>query len=205
MRGEFGSDSASVNSCSDNISSQNNDCNCANAQINEISIDSFIEEDELRDGFTYKISEKLSHAQVDSYYKPIKSFAKSTNSLFTKSKLQLDSLGNGSEKNEELKLNLGDSSQFILDESQKFYRKKDEKETSQVKQESTQMKPVRFNTCNLINSSMDRLQKEDYKATKHIKISCQKIIFEYENSDSEEKEGSSTSLPSFDANYSSRK
>lgn len=208
MKGEFESDSVSINSCSDDLSSENNDWKSACVKKNDIDIDSVIGDDELRDEFPYKISEKLSHAQVDSYYKPIKSLSKSTNILLTKSKIQFDNLNHsGSKMNEELKLELSDKSQFILDESKKFYRKKEESEITSIQEDlNIQMKPLRFNTCNVINSSMDRLnKKEENEQLKRIKISCQKIIFEYENSDSEDIDGSSTSLPSNEAYKNSQK
>lgn len=201
MKGDIESDSISVNSISDYLSSQNNDLKSAHNQTNEIDIDFIAEEDKLLEGFSYKLSEKLSNAQVDSYFKPIKSIAKSTNTLCTTSKLQLDNLGS-TQKNEELRLNLGKESHFILDESKRFYRKKEEADAQQNASMS-QMKPVRFNTCNLINnnSGIDRFNKEnEVEQSKHIKINCQKIIFEYENSDSEDNDCSSTTLPSFDVN-----
>ena len=120
----------------------------------------------------------------------MKTYAKSTNALITNTRLQLDDSQILSVREEQLNLELGKNSQFELDESNLFYRKKKTIEVTE-----SQMKPFRFNTCNVINSSGDHLCKEnEFNISRRVTISCKKVIFEYEKSGSEDE--SSTNMPS---------
>lgn len=196
-------DSFSVNNCSDEGSSQIADWKSALIRNNDIEID--LEEGEkcendLQKEFPYKISKKLSRAVVDLVYKSYKVYAKSTNLLYTKSILDLEEF-ESKPRNEELRLDLGQASQFVLDESRKFYKKKEVNEDSGLIA-TEQMKPLRFNTCNIINSNADRLNlNKEVEKARRIKISCQKIIFEYDNSDSENDIESTKNLQNHKANY----
>ena len=87
-------------------------------------------------------------AKVDQFYK---STAKSSQILITKSKITLDDFV---KIEEEIRLNLDEQSDFILDESGKYYRRKLESEKKEVNNNVSERlaKALRSKTANNINT-----------------------------------------------------
>ena len=129
--------------------------------------------------FNYKLSEKLSLAKVDSFYKSSnhKLYPKSTDAVVTKTRLEKMDSGEQTNWDEELKLDLDENSQYMLDESKLFYRRRKIQENSHIVEESDiNMRPSRFKTSDAINS---KEYNSNYSESRRIKICCKKVIIEF--------------------------
>ena len=124
----------------------------------------------------------FNQAKVDSIYK---CNSKSAHVLLTKSKIQLE---NCVQIEEEIRFNLPESSDFILDESEKFYRHKtqEEKELSEERIKALNKaqglsNAFRSKTANFINSNLSKDEKK-----KSIMFSTVKVIYEYSDDEIED-------------------